>query len=66
MVVLWTLFPSSSAAAEKLVGLYSAHAVPYVMPWVADEMGIFKKYDLDFEFVCLRQRRDGLGVDRQH
>ena len=53
MVVLWTLFPSSSAAAEKLVGLYSAHAVPYAMPWVADEMGMFKKYDLDFEFVYI-------------
>jgi NitT/TauT family transport system substrate-binding protein len=53
MVVLWTLFASSSAAAEKLVGLYSAHAVPYAMPWVADEMGMFKKYDLDFEFVYI-------------
>ena len=39
------------AAADKLVGLYSA--VPYAMPWVADEMGMFKKYDLDFEFVYI-------------
>jgi NitT/TauT family transport system substrate-binding protein len=53
MVVVWTLLPSSSAAADKLVGLYSAHAVPYAMPWVADEMGLFKKYDLDFEFVYI-------------
>jgi NitT/TauT family transport system substrate-binding protein len=53
MVVVWTLLPSSSAAADKLVGLYSAHAVPYAMPWVADEMGMFKKYDLDFEFVYI-------------
>ena len=52
MVVVWTLLPSSSAAAEKLVGLYSAHAVPYAMP-VADETGMFKKYDLDFEFVYI-------------
>ena len=50
---LWTLLPSSSAGADKLVGLYSAHAVPYAMPWVADEMGMFKKYDLDFEFVYI-------------
>ena len=50
MFVLWTLLPSWSAGADKLVGLYSAHAVPYAMPWVADEMGLFKKYDLDFEF----------------
>jgi NitT/TauT family transport system substrate-binding protein len=53
LVVVWTLLPSSSAAADKLVGLYSAHAVPYAMPWVADEMGMFKKYDLDFEFVYI-------------
>ena len=53
MFVLWTLLPSWSAGADKLVGLYSAHAVPYAMPWVADEMGLFKKYDLDFEFVYI-------------
>src|SRR6266496_4180316 len=53
MFVLWTLLPSGSAAADKLVGLYSAHAVPYAMPWVADEMGLFKKYDIDFAFVYI-------------
>ena len=53
LVVLASLLPSSSAAADKLVGLYSAHAVPYAMPWIADEMGMFKKYDLDFEFVYI-------------
>ena len=52
-VVLWMLLPSWSAAADKLVGLYSAHAVPYAMPWVAEEMGLFKKYDIDFEFVYI-------------
>jgi len=40
-------------AADKLVALYSAHAVPYAMPWVAEEMGLFKKYDLDFQFVYI-------------
>lgn len=53
MVVVWTLVPSASVAADKLVALYSAHAVPYAMPWVAEEMGMFKKYDLDFEFVYI-------------
>jgi NitT/TauT family transport system substrate-binding protein len=41
------------AAADKLVALYSAHAVPYAMPWVAEELGLFKKYDIDFEFVYI-------------
>src|SRR5262249_4617601 len=45
--------PIGGAAADKLVSLYSAHAVPYAMPWVAEEMGMFKKYDLDFEFVYI-------------
>ena len=48
-----SLIPSSAAAADKLVGLYSAHAVPYAMPWIAEEIGAFKKYDLDFDFVYI-------------
>ena len=41
------------AAADKLVALYSSHAVPYSMPWVAEELGLFKKYDIDFDFVYI-------------
>jgi len=95
LFLAWMIVPIGSSAADKLVALYSAHAVPYAMPWVADELGLFKKYDIDFAFVyipssstatsailgnnvevgllggvghcqCLRQRRDGLGVHRQH
>jgi ABC-type nitrate/sulfonate/bicarbonate transport system substrate-binding protein len=44
---------SNSSAADKLVALYSSHAVPYSMPWVAEELGLFKKYDLDFTFVYI-------------
>ena len=40
-------------AADKLVALYSSHAVPYSMPWVAEELGLFKKYDIDFDFVYI-------------
>jgi ABC-type nitrate/sulfonate/bicarbonate transport system substrate-binding protein len=53
MILVGMLVPSGGAAADKLVSLYSAHAVPYAMPWVAEEMGMFKKYDLDFEFVYI-------------
>src|SRR5262249_46630593 len=53
MIIVGMLVPSAGAAADKLVSLYSAHAVPYAMPWVAEEMGMFKKYDLDFEFVYI-------------
>jgi ABC-type nitrate/sulfonate/bicarbonate transport system substrate-binding protein len=40
-------------AADKVVALYSSHAVPYVMPWVAEELGALKKYDIDLEFVYI-------------
>jgi ABC-type nitrate/sulfonate/bicarbonate transport system substrate-binding protein len=53
MIIVGMLVPSAGAAADKLVSLYSAHAVPYAMPWVAEEMGMFKKHDLDFEFVYI-------------
>ncbi|MGN6735744.1 MAG: ABC transporter substrate-binding protein [Candidatus Binatia bacterium] len=44
---------SHAMAADKLVALYSSHAVPYSMPWVAEDLGLFKKYDLDFGFVYI-------------
>ena len=53
-LILFTCSAAShSLAAEKLVALYSSHAVPYSMPWIADELGLFKKYDLDFGFVYI-------------
>ena len=45
--------PGGAPAADKLVALYSAHAVPYSMPWVAEELGLFKKQDIDFDFVYI-------------
>jgi ABC-type nitrate/sulfonate/bicarbonate transport system substrate-binding protein len=47
------MVPKATTAADKLVALYSAHAVPYAMPWVAEELGLFKKYDIDFDFVYI-------------
>jgi NitT/TauT family transport system substrate-binding protein len=45
--------PNETRAADKLVALYSAHAIPYAMPWVAEELGLFKKYDIDFDFIYI-------------
>ena len=47
------ILPSAVPAADKLVALYSSHAVPYSTPWIAEELGLFKRYDLDFEFVYI-------------
>jgi len=40
-------------AAEKLVGLYSARVMSQSMPWIAQEAGLFQKYNLDFDLVFI-------------
>lgn len=52
-IVIAVANPGSSRAADKITALYSAHAVPYAMPWVAEELGLFKKQDIDFDFVYI-------------
>jgi len=53
LIFAWLTLVGTATAADKLVALYSSHAVPYSMPWVAEEMGLFKKYDIDFDFVYI-------------
>ena len=43
----------SAAAPERLIGLHSAQVLSQSMPWIAQEAGIFKKYDLDFRLVFI-------------
>lgn len=52
-VIAGAFAPGRAWAADKLVALYSAHAVPYSMPWVAEELGLFKKQDIDFDYVYI-------------
>jgi NitT/TauT family transport system substrate-binding protein len=40
-------------AAEKLVGIHSARVLSQSMPWIAQEAGLFKKYNLDFQLVFI-------------
>jgi len=44
---------SNLFAADKLVGLHSAQVMSQSMPWIAQESGLFKKYDLDFRLVFI-------------
>lgn len=53
LTLAWITPADLAVAADKLVALYSSHAVPYSMPWVAEELGLFKKYDIDFDFVYI-------------
>ncbi|MBM4264576.1 MAG: ABC transporter substrate-binding protein [Deltaproteobacteria bacterium] len=40
-------------AADRLIGLHSAQVLSQSMPWIAQEAGLFKKYDLDFHLVFI-------------
>jgi NitT/TauT family transport system substrate-binding protein len=40
-------------AADKMVGIHSARVMSQSMPWMAQEAGLFKKYNLDFSLVFI-------------
>jgi NitT/TauT family transport system substrate-binding protein len=42
-----------AAPPEKLVGIHSARVMSQSMPWMAQEAGLFKKYNLDFHLVFI-------------
>jgi NitT/TauT family transport system substrate-binding protein len=44
---------SLAGAADKLVGIHSARVMSQSMPWIAQEAGLFKKYNLDFSLVFI-------------
>lgn len=45
--------PRLSRAADQMVGIHSARVMSQSMPWIAQEAGIFKKYNLDFNLVFI-------------
>lgn len=47
------LLPYTGLAADKLVGIHSARTMSQSMPWIAEEVGLFRKYDLDFQLVYI-------------
>lgn len=45
--------PDHVLAVDRLTGLHSAQVMSQSMPWIAQEAGLFKKYDLDFRLVFI-------------
>src|SRR4026208_191372 len=43
----------AAAAPAKMVGIHSARVMSQSMPWMAQEAGLFKKYNLDFSLVFI-------------
>jgi len=56
-IALFSIFLTSNghgaAAPDKLVGIHSSRVMSQSFPWVAQEAGIFKKYNLDFTLVFI-------------
>jgi ABC-type nitrate/sulfonate/bicarbonate transport system substrate-binding protein len=46
-------FAIAASPADRLIGLHSAQVMSQSMPWIAQEAGLFKKYDLDFRLVFI-------------
>ena len=49
----WIFQAAALFAADRLTGLHSAQVMSQSMPWIAQESGLFKKYDLDFRLVFI-------------
>jgi NitT/TauT family transport system substrate-binding protein len=53
MISVALLLPCPALAAEKLVGIHSARTMSQSMPWIAEEVGLFRKYDLNFQLIYI-------------
>src|ERR1044072_1896378 len=52
-LILFVLVARTSQAADQMVVIHSARVMSQSMPWIAQEAGIFKKYNLDFNLVFI-------------
>jgi NitT/TauT family transport system substrate-binding protein len=43
----------AASAPDKLVGIHSARVMSQSLPWMAEEAGLFKKYNIDFNLVFI-------------
>lgn len=55
LFICFDVFVSDGASAvDRLTGVHSAQVMSQSMPWIAQEAGLFKKYDLDFRLVFIQ------------
>jgi ABC-type nitrate/sulfonate/bicarbonate transport system substrate-binding protein len=55
VVLLFAIFflPTALFAAEKFTTIYSARVMAQALPWIAEEAGLFKKYNFDHNLVFI-------------
>jgi NitT/TauT family transport system substrate-binding protein len=52
-VLLLTTAPAALQAADKFTTIYSARVMSQSLPWIAQEAGLFKKYNIDHNLVFI-------------
>src|SRR6266550_8381823 len=52
-LILFVLIARASQAADPMVGIHSSRVMSQSMPWMAQEAGLFKKYNIDHELVFI-------------
>jgi hypothetical protein len=55
-ILAWLAFfimPHAAWPADRLLGIHSARVMSQSMPWIAEEAGLFRKYDLEFPLVYI-------------
>ena len=57
VAMLSTFVVGAAAAADKLLTLYTARVMSQAYPWIAQEAGLFRKYDLDIPLVFVTRAR---------
>jgi NitT/TauT family transport system substrate-binding protein len=53
LALLLFFWPLSAPAADKFVTIHSSRVMSQSMPWMAQEAGLFKKYNIDNEVVFI-------------
>ena len=49
----WLGWSAGLFGADKLIGFHSARTMSQAMPWICEEAGLFRKYELDFQLVYI-------------
>jgi NitT/TauT family transport system substrate-binding protein len=52
-VLLLTTAPAALHAADKFTTIYSARVMSQSLPWIAQDAGLFKKYNIDHNLVFI-------------
>jgi ABC-type nitrate/sulfonate/bicarbonate transport system substrate-binding protein len=47
------VIPHTAFAADRLTGVHSARVMSQSLPWIAEEAGLFRKYDIEFRLVYI-------------